>query len=88
MNAKAQREREAVYHIQSMYRGLAMVGPLQDLCKEYKEAKAHSWKVAGVKGRPVVRPTAQTLASFTAVSQHKPLLALLLYLSFSRLAAG
>lgn len=67
MNAKAQREREAVYHIQSMYRGLAMVGPLQDLCKEYKEAKAHSWKVAGVKGRPVVRPTAQTLASFVAV---------------------
>lgn len=54
-DAKAETEREAVYHIKSMYRGLALVGPLQGLCREYKEAKAHSWKMSGVKGKPMVR---------------------------------
>ena len=56
MDVKAQKERDAVYHIQSMYRGLAVVGPLQGLCKQYKQAKARSWQLSGVKGKPVVRP--------------------------------
>ena len=61
MDAKVQKERDAVYHLQSMYRGLTMVGALQGLCRQYKEAKAHSWKVVGVRGKPTVRATGQLL---------------------------
>ena len=32
-----------------------MVGALQGLCRQYKEAKAHSWEMAGVRGKPTVR---------------------------------
>ena len=55
MDAKAQTQRDAVYHIQNMYRGLTVVGTLQGLCRDYKEAKAQSWKAAGVRGKPRVR---------------------------------
>ena len=58
MGAKAQTQRDAVYHIQTMYRGLTTVGALQGLCREYKQAKAQSWKAAGVRGKPRVRPAA------------------------------
>lgn len=56
MDAKARTQRDAVYHIQSMYRGLTVVGRLQGLCREYKQAKARAWRMAGVRGKPQVRP--------------------------------
>ena len=55
MDAKAQTQRDAVYHIQTMYRGLTSVGTLQGLCRKYKEAKADSWRAAAVRGKPRVR---------------------------------
>ena len=70
MDAKAQTQRDSVYHIQTMYRGLTSVGTLQGLCRKYKEAKADSWKAAGVRGNPRVRSVGAPCAVYWSPSTH------------------
>lgn len=46
------QEREAVYHVQSMYRGLTIVGNLAGACKEYRDAKLMFAQLSGENKPP------------------------------------
>lgn len=51
-HSKAQKERDCVYHIQCMYRGLGIVGTLGPMCREYKAAKQQACEKAGIQHPP------------------------------------
>ncbi|DBB00903.1 TPA: hypothetical protein ACH3X1_000820 [Trebouxia sp. C0004] len=48
-HSKAQKERDCVYHVQCMYRGLGIVGTLGPMCRAYKAAKQQACEKAGVQ---------------------------------------
>ncbi|KAL0033567.1 hypothetical protein WJX79_003970 [Trebouxia sp. C0005] len=51
-HSKAQKERDCVYHVQCMYRGLGIVGTLGPMCRAYKAAKQQACEKAGVQHAP------------------------------------
>lgn len=54
ISSKAQKERDCVYHMQCMYRGLGIIGSLAGFSKDYKELRHTAFQLAGTRRAPKV----------------------------------